>query len=423
MRFILEILGDKTVKLIYRKAGTIRQVDYPSISQVDLQEIKNKEIVLIVPDSLIITKSTLIPVDISSILTLKSFLIKSLPVNLNEIYNDYTIVGNKLYFIGIKRSSIEEELKIISRVKSNIKAVLPKSFALKMYANLNSPSNLAVNFSEGYLSIFCFDKAGYYFFVVLPYGVENFVNSEDEIQISRFINEIYRIISSFQSQTKVNIENFYIFVNKEYKELPVLSYFSRAFTGLNLITADDKKYEEIYSFILDTKDFEIDLSKDKIEEQYKKQEFIENTNRSLNLVLVVIFVLIILSWFVTNDNLNRRRMTLEALKNNYESQRISIQNTSQQNQKQDITDQKSLPFYEIFKRLNQASYSYVYLENFEIKDQKLIVSLISRKYSNINYLISIIDVQGVNKSVEQGSENSIGNQQFIKSRVSFTVQE
>ncbi|MFN3995686.1 MAG: hypothetical protein ACK4GR_04045, partial [bacterium] len=164
MRYILEVNHDKSIDIVGYKGGLIKKSSFEDIAKVPLDYIKSKDFILLIPDSFLITKTLNISFDIGNILALKSFLMKSLPVNLNELYSDYVIFGNKMYFVAIKRENIEEVLNFVKKAKGKVIAVLPKSYAFKIAYNLNNPKYLAFNLDRFYTSISCYEGNGYFFF-------------------------------------------------------------------------------------------------------------------------------------------------------------------------------------------------------------------------------------------------------------------
>ncbi|MCS7243858.1 MAG: hypothetical protein RMJ36_03885 [Candidatus Calescibacterium sp.] len=403
MKAIVEIKHNKNLEVIYFRSGFLRISKYASISEAQIDEIKNREIILIVPDSLLITKSLSISFDIKNILAIKSYLMKSIPVNLSELYNDYFIFGNKLYFVSIKKEVLNDYFNVMRKVKAKLKAVIPKSFLFKIVFNLNYPKFFGFNFDDHYTSIFSFEGNGYYFFMVLPYGSEGFVGVDDEIQITKFINEVYRMVSSFQSQTKINIEEFFFFTNKEYGKLPVLSYLSKTFPGMNFFTMDDGKYLDLYSKILDfDKKFPIDLSVDKISSESKRELVLSQIDNSLGFVIIGMILILVLSIVMGNDSLRKHKMILEGIKNNYQSQRnLFIYN-------QPSVDQSNrFYFYQIFNSLNVSNISEIYLESFYIKDDKFYLIVVSPRYSQISLLVNELKTRDIVANIEGNSKFKI----------------
>lgn len=404
MNVVIEIKHDKSVDVIYYRAGFIKNNKFTNISEIPGELIKNKEIVLVIPDSWLITKSLTVPFDIRNILAIKSYLAKSLSLGLDDLYSNYFIFGNKLYFVAVKRENLNDFVKVVRRLGGKLKTVLPKSFIFKLFLNLNSPKHFCFNFDRDYLSIFSFEGNGYFFFVVLPYGSNSFVDLNEELQITKFINEIYRFVSSFQGQTKISIEEFHFFVDKEYKELPVLSSISKVFQGISFITMDDGKYLDTYSKVLEYKDnFPINLSVDKFEEYYRKENLIQKLDLTVNFLIVLLVLLLIFVFFTNSDKISKEKMIVEALKNNYQNQLTLFSYQKQGNVRKYVYD---FGFYRFFNTLNELTNRQVYIENFDFKDNIVNFYFVSPKYSDIYLLAEELKKRGFNVNVE-------GNTKFI----------
>ncbi|MCX7758453.1 MAG: hypothetical protein N2169_02400 [bacterium] len=418
MKAIIEIKHNKTVEVIYFRGGFIKISKYPSILEVPFDEIRNREIILIVPDSLLITKNLNISFDIKNMLAIKSYLMKSIPVNLSDLYNDYSVFGNKLYFVSIKKEVLNDYLNVIKRSRAKLKAVIPKSFLFKINFNLNHPKFFGFNFDDHYTSIFSFEGNGYYFFMVLPYGSEGFAGVDDEIQITKFINEVYRMVSSFQSQTKINIEEFFFFTNKEYGKLPVLSYLSKTFPGMSFFTMDDGRYLDLYSKILDfDKKFPIDLSVDKISLESKRELVLSQIENSLGFVIIGMILILVLSIVMGNDSLRKHKMILEGIKNNYQSQKnLFIYNQPS------VYKTDGFYFYEIFNYLNVSNVKEIYLESFYIKDDKFYLIIVSPSYSQISLLVNELKTKDIVANIEGNSKFKIfDNYEFNRAQIRIEI--
>ncbi|MFN4219948.1 MAG: hypothetical protein ACK4GJ_03380 [bacterium] len=417
MRYILEVNHDKSIDIVGYKGGLIKKSSFEDIAKVPLDYIKSKDFILLIPDSFLITKTLNISFDIGNILALKSFLMKSLPVNLNELYSDYVIFGNKMYFVAIKRENIEEVLNFVKKAKGKVIAVLPKSYAFKIAYNLNSPKYLAFNLDRFYTSVSCYEGNGYFFFVVLPSGFES--KLEDELSITKFINELYRIVSSFQSQTKISIEQFFLFVEKEYKDLPVLSYLSKTFQGINFVTLDEGKYLEVYSKIIDrSSNFPINLLFDRISKESEKELLLEKLDKVANILALALITFGIFIFISNNDKLKKEEMILQALKNNYHSELNRFRHKENKEPLEQANFNNSL--WKSFYILNdQSSFSQIYLENFSFKDNELTFSIISKTYSDVYFLNGKFKEEGLEANIDSNSKFSLEfgteeNQNFNK---------
>ncbi|MCS7164914.1 MAG: hypothetical protein RMJ51_01340 [Candidatus Calescibacterium sp.] len=406
MRAILEIKHDNSIEIIYSKGGIIRSSKYSSFLDLDASEVGNKEVIVVIPDSFLITKNLVIPWDIKSILALKSYLVKSLPVKPNDLYNDYLIIGNKVYFVGVRKELLSDCMKLLKRLKAKLRAVIPKSYVLKIACNLSHPKYVGINFDESYTSIFSFEGNGYFFFVVLPYGFASFLDVSDEIQLTKFINEVYRLVSSFQNQTKISIEEFFLIVNKEYSRLPVLSYLSKTFLGMNIITMDDGKYWDVYSKILELRgSLPVNLSIDKISHSSNKEEFLRRLENSLTFVIMGLMVFLVITFITGGNSVKRQRIILEAVKNNYNSQ-LSLLSSSYI-QHSNVIENKSFYAYEALENLNRMSAIEVYLENFYVKDGNFYLTVVSKRYSEIVALVDGLRSSGINASIEGNVKFSV----------------
>lgn len=419
MKVIVEIKHNRNVDIIYYRAGLLRRSSFSSINEVGVDEVKNREVIVIVPDSLIITKALSIPVDLKNILAIKSYLIKSLPVRLDEVYNNYHIFGNRLYFIGIKKDFLNDYINILRRLGAKVKSVIPKSFLFKVVYNFNQPNIFGFNFDDDYICIFSFEGNGYFFFVVLPYGNNSFVNSNDEIQITKFINEIYRVVSSFQNQTKISIEEFWMFTNRFYRDLPVLSYLSKNFHHLNFVTMDDEKYMDVYSKLISSdKPLSIDLSIDKIQQELNKENLVYQFDRFLNFVVLGLIVILIFYFLVNSDRIKRQEMILQALINNYNSQRSIFINS---NQSQNTQLKNDFGFAKIFGVFNREIVDrQIYIENFYLKEKDSYFNIITKRYSDLYFMSNKFKDEGFNFVIEGNSKFNVFNYEFNKANVKIS---
>ncbi|MFN3996076.1 MAG: hypothetical protein ACK4GR_06080, partial [bacterium] len=258
---------------------------------------------------------------------------------------------------------------------------------------------------------------GYFFFVVLPSGFES--KLEDELSITKFINELYRIVSSFQSQTKISIEQFFLFVEKEYKDLPVLSYLSKTFQGINFVTLDEGKYLEVYSKIIDrSSNFPINLLFDRISKESEKELLLEKLDKVANILALALITFGIFIFISNNDKLKKEEMILQALKNNYHSELNRFRQKENKEPLEQANFNNSL--WKSFYILNdQSSFSQIYLENFSFKDNELTFSIISKTYSDVYFLNGKFKEEGLEANIDSNSKFSLEfgteeNQNFNK---------
>lgn len=404
MKCILELNHDKSIYLFYYKGGFIKKSYFTAITELPFEQLKNKEIILLIPDSFLITKTLNISFDIKNMLALKSYLIKSLPVNLSDIYNDYVVFGNKLYFIGLKKEAINDVLSVIKKARGKLKTVLPKSYIFKIAYNLNSPKFMGFNFNSFYTSIFAYEGNGYFFFVVLPYGSNS--DLTEDLSITKFINELYRIVSSFQTQTKIAIEEFFFFADKEYKDLPVLSYLSKTFQGIKFVTMDEGKYLDVYSKILDySGKFPINLALDKISWESNKESLLVSIDNSVNIFIILLIVMGILVYIFSENRLKKEEMILQAMKNNYQATLNQIK--SEVNLRKNVVP-FSLPVWQIFCTLNEyLSTEQIYIENFYVKDNEVNFFFISQTYTAVYFLNNRLKELNINSNIESNSKFTV----------------
>jgi len=405
---ILEVKHNGSVDLYFYKGGFLRKNRYQSINDIDHKEISSQDIILVIPDTLLITKTINLPIDynknFNSLLLIKSALIKNIAFNLNELYNNYFIINNKLYFIGVKKESINNYLDFFKKLKVNVINVINKSYILKIIFNLNNYKSLGINFEDDYLSIFSFDDNGYLLFSVLPYGAQSFINLREEVLITRIVNELFRIISSFQSQNKINIERLLLFTDNNYQELPVLSYLSKSFPGISFITKDEDKYLDIYAKLLETKkEFPINLSIDQISKDYQKEQNLNQIDNLLTIGSVTsLFVIILITMFY-NNNIKREDMILQGLINNYDSQRNSLSS----NNNYSLNIKNDFILYRLISDLNNNTNNNIFLENLYLKDQNIHLTLVSKDYSSLIKVNNSIKDFGFKVSMEQVSKFNV----------------
>lgn len=255
--------------------------------------------------------------------------------------------------------------------------------------------------------------------MVLPYGNNSFVNSNDEIQITKFINEIYRVVSSFQNQTKISIEEFWMFTNRFYRDLPVLSYLSKNFHHLNFVTMDDEKYMDVYSKLISSdKPLSIDLSIDKIQKELNKENLVYQFDRFLNFVVLGLIVILIFYFLVNSDRIKRQEMILQALINNYNSQRSIFINS---NQSQNTQLKNDFGFAKIFGVFNREIVDrQIYIENFYLKEKDSYFNIITKRYSDLYFMSNKFKDEGFNFVIEGNSKFNVFNYEFNKANVKIS---
>ncbi len=328
---IIDILNNREFNLVYYKAGILREEVIDDITKINIDLLKKtKELIILVPDSFLITKALSIPAELKSYKAIKSNLYKNLPVSPNLTYNSINLIGSKLYFIGIKRENLDNFLQYLNKLKVSIKYILPHSFAIKEVYNFDKPNYIVLNLSRYYLSISSFEKTGYFFFSILPYNIDSFKIDVNDLQASKIVNEIYRIISSFQAQTKLNIEGIYLFSNADYQELTLLDLLKRSLGNLSFVLKQDNHYP-LYEKILNYKNFSINLNKDELEEKVNIEENKEIFNKFLVAYVVLLILLSFIIYAGVNKRYNAEKIILANLNSTYNSLKTNILSNSTKN--------------------------------------------------------------------------------------------
>ncbi len=321
---IIDILNNKEFNLVYYKAGILREEIFDDITKINIDLLKKtKELIILIPDSFLITKALTIPSELKSFKAIKSNLYKNLPVSPNLTYNSINIVGSKLYFIGVKQENLANFLNYFNKLKLNIKYILPHSFAIKEVYNFDKPNYIILNLNKHYLSISSFEKSGYFFFSILPYNIDSFKIDVNDLQANKIVNEIYRIISSFQAQTKLNIENIYLFSNANYQELTLLDLLKRSLGNLSFVLKQDNYYP-LYEKILTHKSFSINLNKDELEEKVNIEQNKEIFNKFLIIYFVFFILLSFIIYFGISRKYNNEKIILANLNSTYNSLKTNI---------------------------------------------------------------------------------------------------
>jgi hypothetical protein len=412
---LIDILNKNDINIVYYKAGILREERFDDITKIDINLLKkSKEVIILVPDSFLITKVLNIPVDIKSYKAIKSNLYKNLPVSPNLTYNKVSIVGSKLYFTGIKKENIDPFLQYFNKLKINKKCVLANSLAIKEVYNFDKPNYIILNLTPYYLSISSFEKLGYFFFSVLPYNIDSFKLEPNDLQANKIVNEIYRIISSFQTQTKLNIEGIYFFANAEYSELRLLDLLKKSLGNLSFILRQDNYYP-LYEKILSYKSFAINLDKDELEEKVNIEENKEIFNKFLASYIITFILILLITYFLMNKKYNNESIILSNLQSTYNSLKLSsLSNNSQEDK---YIEKAILIIYklnqidkEVLKEIYFNSISYnkgVFVLNFTCFNYDSVLKFQNALKENLQDIATISNVQSNKKAITVDNENQV----------------
>jgi hypothetical protein len=412
---LIDILNKNDINIVYYKAGILREERFDDITKIDINLLKkSKEVIILVPDSFLITKFLNIPVDIKSFKAIKSNLYKNLPVSPNLTYNKVSIVGSKLYFTGIKKENIDPFLQYFDKLKINKKCVLANSLAIKEVYNFDKPNYIILNLTPYYLSICSFEKLGYFFFSVLPYNIDSFKLDPNDLQANKIVNEIYRIISSFQTQTKLNIEGIYFFANTEYSELRLLDLLKKSLGNLSFVLRQDNYYP-LYEKILSYKSFPINLDKDELEEKVNIEENKEIFNKFLAVYIITFILILLITYFLMNKKYNNERIILSNLQSTYNSLKLSsLSNSSQENK---YIEKAIFIIYklnqidkEVLKEIYFNSISYnkgVFVLNFTCFNYDSVLKFQNALKENLRDIATISNVQSNKKVITVDNENQV----------------
>jgi hypothetical protein len=412
---LIDILNKNDINIVYYKAGILREERFDDITKIDINLLKkSKEVIILVPDSFLITKVLNIPVDIKSYKAIKSNLYKNLPVSPNLTYNKVSIVGSKLYFTGIKKENIDPFLQYFNKLKINKKCVLANSLAIKEVYNFDKPNYIILNLTPYYLSICSFEKLGYFFFSVLPYNIDSFKLDPNDLQANKIVNEIYRIISSFQTQTKLNIEGIYFFANTEYSELKLLDLLKRSLGNLSFVLRQDNYYP-LYEKILSYKGFPINLDKDELEEKVNIEENKEIFNKFLAVYIITFILILLITYFLMNKKYNNESIILSNLQSTYNSLKLSSLSNSFQEDK--YIEKAILIIYklnqideEVLKEIYFNSISYnkgVFVLNFTCFNYDSVLKFQNALKENLQDIATISNVQSNKKVITVDNENQV----------------
>jgi hypothetical protein len=412
---LIDILNKNDINIVYYKAGILREERFDDITKIDINLLKkSKEVIILVPDSFLITKVLNIPVDIKSYKAIKSNLYKNLPVSPNLTYNKVSIVGSKLYFTGIKKENIDPFLQYFNKLKINKKCVLANSLAIKEVYNFDKPNYIILNLTPYYLSICSFEKLGYFFFSVLPYNIDSFKLDPNDLQANKIVNEIYRIISSFQTQTKLNIEGIYFFANTEYSELKLLDLLKRSLGNLSFVLRQDNYYP-LYEKILSYKGFPINLDKDELEEKVNIEENKEIFNKFLAVYIITFILILLITYFLMNKKYNNESIILSNLQSTYNSLKLcSLSNSFQEDK---YIEKAILIIYklnqideEVLKEIYFNSISYnkgVFVLNFTCFNYDSVLKFQNALKENLQDIATISNVQSNKKVITVDNENQV----------------
>ena len=412
---LIDILNKNDINIVYYKAGILREERFDDITKVDINLLKkSKEVIILVPDSFLITKVLNIPVDIKSYKAIKSNLYKNLPVSPNLTYNKVSIIGSKLYFTGIKKENIDPFLQYFNKLKINKKCVLANSLAIKEVYNFDKPNYIILNLTPYYLSISSFEKLGYFFFSVLPYNIDSFKLDPNDLQANKIVNEIYRIISSFQTQTKLNIEGIYFFANTEYSELRLLDLLKKSLGNLSFVLRQDNYYP-LYEKILSYKSFPINLDKDELEEKVNIEENKEIFNKFLAVYIITFILILLITYFLMNKKYNNESIILSNLQSTYNSLKLSSLSNSSQEDKH--IEKAILVIYmlnqidkEVLKEIYFNSISYnkgIFVLNFTCFNYDSVLKFQNALKENLQDIATISNVQSNKKVITVDNENQV----------------
>mgnify|MGYP001098706076 FL=1 len=412
---LIDILNKDDINIVYYKAGILREERFDDITKIDVNLLKkSKEVIILVPDSFLITKVLNIPVDIKSFKAIKSNLYKNLPVSPNLTYNKVSIVGSKLYFTGIKKENIDPFLQYFNKLKINKKYVLANSLAIKEVYNFDKPNYIILNLTPYYLSICSFEKLGYFFFSVLPYNIDNFKLDPNDLQANKIVNEIYRIISSFQTQTKLNIEGVYFFANIEYSELKLLDLLRKSLGNLSFVLRKDNYYP-LYEKILSYKSFPISLDKDELEEKANIEENKEIFSKFLVVYIITFILILLITYFLMNKKYNNESIILSNLQSTYNSLKLSSLSNSSQEDK--YVEKAVLIIYklnridkEVLKEIYFNSISYnkgIFVLNFTCFNYDSVLKFQNALKENLKDIATISNVQSNKKIITVDNENQV----------------
>jgi len=439
---LIDILNKDDINIVYYKAGILREERFDDITKIDVNLLKkSKEVIILVPDSFLITKVLNIPVDIKSFKAIKSNLYKNLPVSPNLTYNKVGIVGSKLYFTGIKKENIDPFLQYFNKLKINKKYVLANSLAIKEVYNFDKPNYIILNLTPYYLSVCSFEKLGYFFFSVLPYNIDNFKLDPNDLQANKIVNEIYRIISSFQTQTKLNIEGVYFFANIEYSELKLLDLLRKSLGNLSFVLRKDNyyplyeklldllrkslgnlsfvlrqdNYYPLYEKILSYKSFPISLDKDELEEKANIEENKEIFSKFLVVYIITFILILLITYFLMNKKYNNESIILSNLQSTYNSLKLSSLSNSSQEDK--YVEKAVLIIYklnridkEVLKEIYFNSISYnkgIFVLNFTCFNYDSVLKFQNALKENLKDIATISNVQSNKKIITVDNENQV----------------
>ena len=425
---LIDILNKNDINIVYYKAGILREERFDDITKIDINLLKKlKEVIILVPDSFLITKVLNIPVDIKSYKAIKSNLYKNLPVSPNLTYNKVSIVGSKLYFTGIKKENIDPFLQYFNKLKINKKWVLANSLAIKEVYNFDKPNYIILNLTSYYLSISSFEKLGYFFFSVLPYNIDGFKLDPNDLQANKIVNEIYRIISSFQTQTKLNIEGIYFFANAEYSELKLLDLLKKSLGNLSFVLRQDNYYP-LYEKILSYKSFPINLDKDELEEKVNIEENKEIFNKFLVSYIITFILILLITYFLMNKKYNNESIILSNLQSTYNSLKLSSLSNSSQEDK--YLEKAILIIYklnqideEVLKEIYFNSISYnkgVFVLNFTCFNYDSVLKFQNALKENLQDIAIISNVQSNKKAITVDNENQV---ELIDSTIEIQIKK
>jgi hypothetical protein len=412
---LIDILNKNDINIVYYKSGILREERFDDITKIDINLLKKlKEVIILVPDSFLITKVLNIPVDIKSFKAIKSNLYKNLPVSPNLTYNKVSIIGSKLYFTGIKKENIDPFLQYFNKLKINKKCVLANSLAIKEVYNFDKPNYIILNLTPCYLSISSFEKLGYFFFSVLPYNIDSFKLEPNDLQANKIVNEIYRIISSFQTQTKLNIEGIYFFANAEYSELRLLDLLKKSLGNLSFVLRQDNYYP-LYEKILSYKSFAINLDKDELEEKVNIEENKEIFNKFLASYIITFILILLITYFLMNKKYNNESIILSNLQSTYNSLKLSsLSNNSQEDK---YIEKAILIIYklnqidkEVLKEIYFNSISYnkgFFVLNFTCFNYDNVLKFQNALKENLQDIATISNVQSNKKAITVDNENQV----------------
>ncbi|MGC8734752.1 MAG: hypothetical protein ACP5RD_06930 [bacterium] len=412
---IVDILDKNEINLIYYKAGILREEKFDDITKINIDLFKkSKELIVLIPDSFLITKALTIPTELKSYKAIKSNLYKNLPVSPNLTYNSINLVGSKLYFIGIKKENIDNFLKYFYKLKINKIHILPNSFAIKEVYNFDKPNYIILNLTSHYLSISSFEKGGYFFFSILPYNIDSFKIDPNDLQANKIVNEIYRIVSSFQAQTKINIEGIYLFANTEYKELVLLDLLKRSLGNLSFVLKQDNYYP-LYEKILSHKKFSINLDKDELEEKVNLEKNQEIFNKFLLVYLFLLIFVSLITYLGINKKYNTEKNILLNLENTYNSLKIPSLSSNIQNDR--YIDKVFLIIYRI-NQINKNVLKEIYFNSISYNKGDLILNFVCFDYDkfllfqnslkeNLKDIALITNIQSNKKIITIDEENQI----------------